>query len=127
MTTKQYKYWGVEPEAPTWFKNLQKAWKTNKKNQANDTSIPTYLEWCIAHDKEAEKRKVGRPKTQTSSKPKRSEQMKQLLQESSIEIHSNMRLVQYPQYTFMPNGRLRDCAGSSISVYKFLQDIEEKG
>jgi len=126
MRLEQYQYWGTEPTPPAWFKNLQKAWKSNKKNQASNTAIPTYLEWCVAHDIEPEKQKVGRPKTQTSSKPKRSEQMKQLLEENSIEVGSDMKIIHYPQYTFMPNGRLRDNTGSSISVYRFLQDVQKK-
>jgi len=123
MTTQQYKYWGIEPPIPHWFKNLQKAWKSNQKNRKSKT-IPTYLDWCIENDKEI-KNKVGRPKLNTS-KLKRSEEMKLLLNKNGVDVGSDMLLVQYPNYTFMPNGRLKGSDGSSISVHHFLQSIKAK-
>ncbi len=134
------------PDPPYWFLNLQKAWMSNRQlgrerrnkmldDPKNVTIKQKWDEWCDERvdlgcsDPRKPKRLVGRPKLHPSQKMqpklKRSDQMRRLLQEHGITIESvgqDEFLIEYPDWEFLPNGRLRYRQESPISVHRFLKD-----
>jgi len=146
MTTEQYAYWNLEPPTPNWYKNLQKAWKSNHRNGAerktkeSEASFSkfgepeqmlrdskSYLDYCLEKGLEP-KAKVGRPKLPPEKlkqpKIKRSEQMRQLLLQHDIEVSEDNTLIHHPEYTFQPNGRVRRNDDAPISVHQFLKNLK---
>ena len=132
-------------DRPWWFRNLQKAWEENKKIKGSknkfdqlmhDMGTPkgmkyhtdAYVRWTLQQDYPA-KRKVGRPKLppEQLKKPKikRSEQMRQLLKENGIEVLEDSTLEGYPNFKFLPNGRVGG-KGLNISVHQFFQNLNGK-
>ncbi len=131
------------PDKPWWYKNLQLAWKVNKKipNSMNrfdtlmhDIGIPkgmryhsdAYVRWSLQQDWGEPKRKPGRPKLPKSQlkqpKVKRSDEMRQLLNDNGIEVLEDSTLNTHPDIRFLANGRL-DVHGYPISVHQFLANI----
>ena len=147
---EEYEYLGLPPK-PHWFKNLTKAWGENRKageekraaiakeekdelyrhigEPPNDTDA--YIKWCDMMGSYLKKRHVGRPKLKPEqrAKPKlkRSEQMKQLLQENGIIVNDDSTLDKYPEWKFLPNGRVRlQQTAVTLSVYQFLKNLNAK-
>ena len=145
---EEYEYLGLPPK-PHWFKNLEKAWKANRKvGQEKRTAMATekevklyrcigkppsgtdsYVEWCEMMAGYLKKRPVGRPKLRPAQrkkpKLKRSEQMRELLLVHGITVLEDLTLEGYDDLTFLPNGRVGD-KGLTISVHKFLQNLNGK-
>ena len=131
---------------PTWFKNLSKAWQSNRelraKGQREETPCVRSLtedwnNWCDSrvnmlgeeYDLRTPKPKVGRPKLpdylkKNPTKVKRSTKMKILLSESGIAVHDNGSIHSknghYIGWKFQPNGRVRFENEDPISVHQFL-------
>ena len=142
-----YRHYDI-PDKPYWFKNLEKAWEANRKEKESknkfdqlmyDIGIPKgmkyhtdeYVRWTLQQDWGKLKRKPGRPKLlpEQRKKPKlkRSEQMRQLLQENGITVNDDSTLDKYPEWNFLPNGRIRlQKTSATLSVYQFLQNINSK-
>ncbi len=147
---EEYEYLGLPPK-PQWFKNLEKAWEVNRKageekraaiakeeddelyknigRPPDDTDA--YIKWCDMMAGYFKKRKVGRPKLppEQLKKPKikRSEQMRQLLQENGVTVKEDLALDKYPEWNFLPNGRVRlQETEATLSVHQFLQNIDDK-
>jgi len=134
------------PPKPYWFANLEKAWATNRKIGAarRATESEEFLdkfgspkemlrnpEPYLAYCREREpKRPVGRPKLPPEEKKqpkiKRSDQMKQLLKENSIKVLDDLSLDNYQEWSFQPNGRVKQKAEPPISVHQFLKNINAK-
>ena len=145
---EEYQYLGLPPK-PYWFKNLEKAWEANRKvGQAKrdvtakekevglynhigkaPSDTDAYIEWCDMMVGYLKKRKVGRPKLRPDQrkkvKPKRSEQMKELLKSNGIVVLEDSTLEGYDGLRFLPNGRVGG-KGLNISVHQFLQNIDGK-
>ncbi len=139
----QYNRYGDDtPDKPWWFKNLQKAWKANRKEKGSknkfdqlmhDIGIPkgmryhsdAYMRWSLQQEYPV-KRKPGRPKLKPEQrkkpKIKRSEQMRQLLKENGIAVLEDSTLNTHPDIKFLKNGRL-DVNGYPVSVHQFLANI----
>ncbi len=90
----------------------------------------TWENYLFERDLEQPKRSVGRPSLpkhmkKESTKIKRSDLMKKLLLSHGITVKSigqDEFLTEYPDWEFLPNGRLRYKQESPVSVHKFLRD-----
>ncbi len=110
---------------------------TDTWNQWCDDRVDLLGEEC---DPRKPKRKVGRPKLpyhlkKNPTKIKRSDQMKTLLLEHGIHPieqpstdgpWEDIFLKEYPDWEFLPNGRLRHGDEPPISVHQFLQNFDTK-
>lgn len=140
-----YRHYDLD-DKPWWWKNLEKAWTTNRSKNKKESSIhpelppipkgmgyqsDEYVAWTLQQDYGSQgmtKRKPGRPRLpvhQKKIKLKRSEKMKQLLQENGIIVKDDSTLDKYPRLKFLPNGRISG-GGMIISVHQFLQNIDAK-
>ncbi len=138
-------YWNVPPK-PYWFKNLEKAWESNRKAGAAKRAKESdafferfgspeemlrnpepYLAYCREREPT---RPVGRPKLPPEEKKhpkiKRSEQMRQLLKENGINVLDELSLDKYPDWSFQPNGRVKQSDKPPISVHLFLKNLNAK-
>ena len=134
-------------EIPTWFKNLSKAWQVNRRQGATRRrektgSLKSVTEmwdnWCDDRiemlgedcDLRKSKPKVGRPKLPPEElkhpKIKRSDKMKKLLKANGINVLHDQSLDKYPDWTFLPNGRVKYENEPPISVHLFLKNINAK-
>ncbi len=127
------KYKSTQP-IPQWFKNINKTFKLTSTSTGG-----RWNEWCnkqldhLGIDPRKKKRPAGRPKLPTrlkkeSTKIKRSDQMKALLLKNGIHLtdakpYADIFLIEYPEWQFMVNGRLKHSGGAIISVHKFLTNI----
>lgn len=132
---------------PTWFKNLSRAWQSNKELGARRRRKKTdyaakpladdWNNWCDDRvemlgedcDPRTQKAKVGRPRLpdhqkKNPTKVKRSEQMKALLLDHDIVVESDGSLKSkdghYVGWKFQINGRVKFEDEDPISVHKFL-------
>ncbi len=119
---------------PAWFLNIYKTW-----NRGSTSDKEAWNKWCnsqIDHtgiDPRNKKKKVGRPKLPQHLKTepikvKRSDKMKALLLENGIHLtdakpYADIFLIEYPEWQFLVNGRLKHKEGAIISVHKFLTNI----
>ena len=134
-------------EIPTWFKNLSKAWQENRQQGATRRKEKTgslkpvtemWDNWCNDRiemlgedcDPRKPKPKVGRPKLPPEElkhpKVKRSDKMRQILEDNGIDVLNDLSLDKYPEWTFLPNGRVRQGDEPPISVHLFLKNIDTK-
>ena len=140
-------YYRDDIEIPTWFKNLSKAWQENRRQGATrrrekTESLKSMTEmwdnWCDNRiemlgedcDPRNSKPKVGRPKLppEEKKKPKikRSEQMRKLLKENSINVLNDLSLDKHPNWAFLPNGRVKQRNEPPVSVHLFLKNLDGK-
>ena len=131
---------------PAWFKNLSRAWQSNRalgaqrRKEKIESSKPLtedWDNWCddrvqvLAEecDPRTLKRKPGRPRLQdhlkkTPTKVKRSDQTKMLLSEHGIAVEEDGSLHRknghFIGWKFQINGRVRFEDEDPISVHKFL-------
>ncbi len=119
---------------PVWFLNIYKTW-----NRGSTSDKEAWNKWCnsqIDHsgiDPRKKKRPVGRPRLPQHLKTepikvKRSDKMEQLLLEHDIHLtkgkqYAPIHLTEYPEWEFLPNGRVRDKENNIISVFKFLSNL----
>lgn len=139
-------YYRDDIEIPHWFKNLQKAWKSNRELRANrkegkinhaNSVVDDWHLYCDnrvemfgeEYDPRTQKRKPGRPKLpdhlkKNPTKIKRSDKMKQLLKDNGITVKESGDLYtdtsHYIGWKFQINGRVRFEDEDAISVHKFL-------
>ena len=140
-----------DQELPHWLKNLSKAWEANresiKQRRVNEKSSKQEQEsfrvdenctpmqemdqlkkYLDDHQPEL-KPKLGRPNMSNQErkqpKVKRSEQMRQLLQDNGVEIDECGSLVGHIGWIFLPNGRVRyedTDTTIAVSAYEFITD-----
>ena len=120
---------------PVWFKNICKTW-----NRGSTSDKEAWNKWCssqIDHtglDPRKKKRPVGRPRLPQHLKAepikvKRSDKMEALLLENGIHLtdakpYADVFLVEYSEWQFLVNGRLKHKEGAVISVHQFLINID---
>ncbi len=119
-------------EIPAWFKNLSRAWESNRQLgtqrskekfdsiESTKSVTDTWSQWCDSKvdmlgeefDPRNPKRKVGRPHLpdhlkKNPTKIRRSDQMRQLLSDHGVEINTDSSIDGFDGFEFMKNGRIK--------------------
>ena len=111
-------YGQVKPDAPTWYRNLSKAWDSNRSIHTVNRELKSR---GLQPAKRKRKKKTMDLKTR-KVKIKRSVQMKALLENNGVSVSTNGTIESYEDFTFLPNGRIKTPEKDVISAIQFLSD-----
>ena len=111
-------YGHVKPDTPTWYRNIRKAWTSNRTIHQKSNGLK---EKGYASVKRKRKKKPIEMKPR-KVKIKRSVQMKLLLEDHGINILENGSVEDYDGFQFLPNGRIRTNENDVISAIQFIRD-----